>query len=117
MSIKTAGPMSSAQDSRGAIIRCLSDIREYDQRAKITLNYFDLAMNNVRDLLKHAKKEKIKLQSVAALQFSEKVFASKEEKAAMQIPQRLTEEEKAFVAANIEKDYVQFEQAPQNVFS
>ena len=66
-------------------------------------------MDNVRDLLKQAKKEKIKLQSVAAVQFSEKIFASKEEKAALKAPQRLTEEEKAFVAANIEKDYVQFE--------
>jgi len=35
-----------------------------DPKARITMSYFDLTLDNVRDLLKSAKKERIKLQSV-----------------------------------------------------
>ncbi len=74
-----------------------------DPQAKITMSFFDLTLNNVRDLIKSAKKERIKLHSVQAVQFADKVFASKVEKAASGVPKRQTEEEKGFVAANIEK--------------
>jgi hypothetical protein len=63
------------QDSRGAILRTISDIREMvDPNAKITMSFFDLTLDNVRDLIKQAKKERIKLHSVQAVQFAEKVF-------------------------------------------
>lgn len=46
-------------------MRAISDIRELvDPSAKITMSYFDLTLDNVRDLIKHAKKERIKLHSV-----------------------------------------------------
>ena len=63
------------QDSRGAILRTISDISEMvDPNAKITMSFFDLTLDNVRDLIKQAKKERIKLHSVQAVQFAEKVF-------------------------------------------
>jgi len=56
------------QDSRGAILRTISDIREMvDPNAKITMSFFDLTLDNVRDLIKQAKKERIKLHSVQAV--------------------------------------------------
>ena len=59
-----------------------------DPNAKITMSYFDLTLDNIRDLIKASKKDKIKLHSVQAVQFAEKVFASKEEKAAAMMPKR-----------------------------
>jgi hypoxanthine phosphoribosyltransferase len=77
-----------------------------DPNAKITMSFFDLTLDNVRDLIKQAKKDRVKLHSVQAVQFAEKVFSSKEEKAAASVPKRQSEEEKAFVASNIEKEYI-----------
>lgn len=42
------------------------------------MTYVDLVLDNIRDLIKHAKKERIKQQSVLAYNFSEKVFGSKD---------------------------------------
>ena len=80
------------------------------------MSFFDLTLNNVRDLIKAAKKERIKLHSVQAVQFADKVFASKEEKAASQVPKRQTEEEKGFMAANIEKEFIEIQEAQANMF-
>jgi hypothetical protein len=40
----------------------------------LSLTFVDLALDNVRDLLKHALKERVKSQSIIALEFSDKVF-------------------------------------------
>jgi len=52
--------VSQSQDSRGPIIRCLSDIRAKDPKAKLKLSYCDLSLDNIRDLVRHVKKERIK---------------------------------------------------------
>lgn len=62
------------------MLRCLSDIQEADPTAKIHISYFDLTLDNIRDLIKHTKKEQIKLQSMLAVNFSEKIFGGKDAK-------------------------------------
>ena len=47
-------------DSRGAILRCIGEIKDKDPASKITLSFIDLAIDNIRDLLRHAKKNKTK---------------------------------------------------------
>ena len=71
-----------------------------DPQAKIKMSYIDMAIDNVRDLMKHVKKERIKTQSILAVNFSDRMFGDKrggEESNEVARPfNRLTEEEKAF---------------------
>ena len=69
-------PVSKAHDSRGVVLRCISDIREREPASKLTLQYIDVSLENVRDILKHVKKERIKQQSILAVNFSERVFSA-----------------------------------------
>jgi hypothetical protein len=47
-------------DSRGLFIRSLYDISVKDPEAKVEVQIFDISLDNVRDLLKYAKKEQRK---------------------------------------------------------
>lgn len=53
-------PIAQANDSRGSVMRCLCDIKDRDPGAKVTLSFIDLVMDNIRDLIKHVKKQNVK---------------------------------------------------------
>lgn len=106
-------PMREAQDSRGSLLRTISDIKEIDPSAKITLSFLDLVIDNIRDLMCHVKKERIKSQSILAVNFSDRIFggnpSQSDNKTSNTSFIRMTEEEKQFQLQIIEKEYVQIE--------
>jgi hypothetical protein len=72
----------------------------------------DFSMGNLRDIMRHVKKERVKQQSILAVNFSDRIFGEKsaDETSAENRPyNRLSEEEKAFQAQAIEREHLMFE--------
>ena len=49
--------IEDSDDSRGLVLRVACHIMQKDPQAKLSISYFDIAMESIRDLLKYTKKD------------------------------------------------------------
>ena len=56
-------PLKKCDDSRGLILRTFHHIKEIDPEAYIRMQYIDLTLDNIRDLLKYSKTEMKKVHT------------------------------------------------------
>lgn len=67
-------PLDQSDDSRGLIMRTANHILQRDRAVVLTVAYFDLVMENIRDLLKYMQKSSKKTSITLSVFEEQKQF-------------------------------------------
>jgi hypothetical protein len=94
--------IEDSDDSRGLVLRAANHIMKKDPQAKISVSYFDIALDNIRDLLRYIKKDGKKGNSHSF--FEEQKHAYSHNQSDANIPQTHV----------LEKEFVEIHERPHD---